>query len=191
MKVHLGCGRNIMPGWVNVDRSPLPGVDLVTELDDPNKIMLPWPDDSVDEYAIIHTLEHIRYPLPLMEELWRAAKPGATMTIACPYGSSDDADEDPTHVRRMFAGSWGYFGQPHFWRADYGYRGDWQPVRVELFMFPGLEGCTDGELQSMIRFQRNVVAEMAATLRCVKPAREPRADLQETYTVTPTRQSSA
>ena len=101
-----------MPGWINVDCVPLPGVDLVAQLDDPEKVTLPWPDDSVDEFAMIHCLEHLHYPLPLMEELWRTAKPGAKITIACPYGSSDDADEDPTHVRRIFLNSFSYFGQP-------------------------------------------------------------------------------
>jgi hypothetical protein len=48
-------------------------------------------------------------------------------------------------------------------------------------MFPEFAGCSDAELKSMIRFQRNVVAEMSATLRCVKPRREPRRELQETY----------
>jgi hypothetical protein len=84
----------------------------------------------------------------------------------------------------MFAGSWGYFGQPHYWRADYSYRGDWQPVRVTLAVFPEFAGFSDPELHAMARFQRNVVAEMAASLRCVKPAREPRRELQEPYELT-------
>jgi hypothetical protein len=37
-----------------------------------------------------------------MQELWRVAKPDAILGIRCPHGASDDADEDPTHVRRMF-----------------------------------------------------------------------------------------
>jgi SAM-dependent methyltransferase len=177
LRLNLGCGRDIRPGWVNIDCAPLPGVDHVTDFD--GKPVLPFADDAVAYSEGVHVIEHLRDPLPFMAELWRVTKPGGRVVFRCPYGSTDDADEDPTHVRRMFAGSWGYFGQPHYWRADYGYRGDWQPVRVELFMFPGLEDATDGELASMVRFQRNVVAEMAATLRCVKPARELRRDLQE------------
>jgi len=177
LRLNLGCGRDIRPGWVNIDCAPLPGVDHVVDFD--AKPVLPFDDDCVTRSEGSHVIEHLRDPLPFMAELWRVTAPGRLAVFRCPYGSTDDADEDPTHVRRMFAGSWGYFGQPHFWRADYGYRGDWQPVTVTLSIFPGLGGATDAELRSMVRFQRNVVAEMSAVLRCVKPRREPRRELQE------------
>jgi SAM-dependent methyltransferase len=179
LRLNLGCGRDIREGWVNVDAVPAPGVDHVVNFDD--KPVLPLPDDAVAYSEGSHVIEHLRDPLPFMEELWRVTRPGGLAVFRCPYGSTDDADEDPTHVRRMLAGSWGYFGMPHFWRADYGYRGDWQPSEVTLVIFPELADCTDGELRSMIRFQRNVVAEMTASLRCVKPRREPRRELQEDY----------
>ena len=57
-------------------------------------------------------------------------------------------------------------------------------MRIVLEVFPGLEGCADSELHSMIRFQRNIVAEMTATLRCVKPRREAALRLQEPCKVT-------
>jgi len=57
-------------------------------------------------------------------------------------------------------------------------------VRIVLEVFPGLEGCSDSELNSMIRFQRNIVAEMTAALRCVKPRREAALKLQEPCKVT-------
>lgn len=186
LRLNLGCGRDIRPGWVNIDSAPLPGVDYVVDFD--GKPVLPFDDGSVAYSEGVHVIEHLADPLPFMEELWRVTRPGGRAVFRCPYGSTDDADEDPTHVRRMFAGSWAYFGQPHYWRASYGYRGDWQPEKVTLVMFPGLEDATDAELNSMIRFQRNVVAEMTATLRCVKPRREPARSLQETYEVTLRRQ---
>jgi len=189
VRLNLGCGRDVRDGWVNIDCAPLPGVDHVVDFD--GKPVLPFDDDSVTHSEGSHVIEHLRDPLPLMAELWRVTRPGGTAVFRCPYGSTDDADEDPTHVRRMFAGSWGYFGQPHYWRADYGYRGDWQPEKVTLAMFPEFSGCSDAELQSMIRFQRNVVAEMTATLRCVKPRREPARELQEGCKLTLLRVRSA
>jgi SAM-dependent methyltransferase len=182
LRLNLGCGRDIREGWVNIDCAPLPGVDHVCDFD--AKPVLPFDDDAVALSEGSHVIEHLSDPLSFMQELWRVTAPGGTVTFRCPYGSTDDADEDPTHVRRMLAGSWGYFGQPHYWRADYGYRGDWQPAKITLAVFPELAACTDRELESMIRFQRNVVAEMTAELRCVKPRREPRRELQEPYELT-------
>jgi hypothetical protein len=194
MKVNLGCGRNILPGWVNVDSFPASGVDRVFDLDEcalaiaridahPGVSLDGFERDSVDEFLLSHVLEHLVNPLPMFEWAWRIAKPGAVMTVRVPYGASDDADEDPTHVRRMFVGSWGYFGQPHYWRADYGYRGDWQCRRVLLRVdgkrFPA--EATELQVRTAIQTVRNVVFEMEAELVAVKPRREPLKELQEKY----------
>ena len=179
IRLNLGCGRDIRPGWVNVDTVPLPGVDVATDFDsDPR---LPFADGTVGYSEGVHVIEHLRDPLPFMQELWRVTRNGGTVVFRCPFGSTDDADEDPTHVRRMYARSWGYFSQPYYHRADYGYRGDWQLTDLTLAIFPELSDATDAELLSMIRFQRNVVAEMTAVLRCVKPRREPKRELQEKF----------
>lgn len=179
MKANLGCGRRPMDGWVNVDCVPLPGVDLVANLDDPDKVTLPWADDSVEEFALVHVIEHIRYPLPLMEELWRTAKADAKLTIACPYGSTDDADEDPTHVRRMFLQSFGYFGQPFYHRADYGFRGDWAVDLIVLDVGAVYEGVGKEDVFRDVMLFRNVVRQMTATLHAVKPSRLPLIELGE------------
>ena len=175
MKLNLGCGRSILPGWVNVDRSPLPGVDYATELDS-DRVHLDYPPSSVDEFLLSHVLEHIHKPLPLMQELWRLAKPGAIATIRTPYGSSDDAWEDPTHVRPMFPHSFGYYSQPFYWRADYQYRGDWRVKHIKLLVDRWCDMAT-------IRTARNVVKEMIAVLEAVKPIREPKRELQESMNI--------
>lgn len=174
MKLNIGCGRYFIDGWVNVDHAAMPGVDLVAELDDPDKVTLPYPDDSADEFLLSHVIEHIHYPLPLMAELWRVAAPGARMTIRCPYGSTDDAWEDPTHVRPQFLNSFGYFGQGAYKRADYGYRGDWEVERISLAVPRArYELVPPNEIGADVMTARNVVVEMVAYLRAVKPARDP------------------
>jgi hypothetical protein len=96
-----------------------------------------------------------------------------------PYGSSDDAFEDPTHERQYFINSFGYFSQPYYWRADYGYRGDWNAVTITLLaQREGNEGLSEGELLSKVMRERNVVAEMVAELRAIKPIRASSRDLQ-------------
>lgn len=187
LRLNLGCGRSALPGWVNVDQVPLPGVNLLANLDGfarEGARPFPYDDNSVDQFMMSHTIEHITNTLPLMQELHRIAKPDATITIRCPYGSSDDADEDPTHVRRYFLQSWLYFSAPAYWRADYGYRGDWQPETIELIVSAAeFNGLTFDVAMNRVRMRRNVVREMIATLRAVKPAREPKRELQVPPTI--------
>lgn len=179
LRLNLGCGRNALAGWINVDAVALPGVDVVADLDACRAAPLPFADDSADEFLLQHVLEHIRDPLPLMQELHRIARAGAVATVRCPYGASDDADEDPTHVRRLFLQSFGYFSQPFYWRADYGYRGDWQPRRVTLYVARDAnEGLSREAILERVHTLRNVVLEMVAELEAIKPIRAPERSLQ-------------
>jgi SAM-dependent methyltransferase len=179
-KLNVGCGRNTLAGWINLDFAPLPGVDLVADLEKCATQPLPLPNDSIGEILLSHVLEHIRQPLPLMQELWRVALPDAKMIVRTPYGSSDDAFEDPTHVRQLFIQSFGYFSQPYYWRADYGYRGDWEPERITLLVKNEDHAGIDAQkLMERVMTQRNVVQEMVAELRCVKPLRPPQRELQK------------
>ena len=171
-KLNLGCGTDIRPGWINVDSSKLPGVDIAANLDDCTRTPLPLADDTIDEFYCSHVLEHLRDALGFMQELHRLAKPDAIATIRVPYGSSDDADEDPTHVRRLFLYSFSYFSQRGYWYADYGYRGDWEVDNIVLTVDAARHaGKSFDQIFEEVRSQRNVVLEMIATLKAVKPAR--------------------
>jgi SAM-dependent methyltransferase len=174
VKLNLGCGQNPMDGWTNVDWIAGPGVDKVLNLEDAHWSEI-GPLDSVDEIYASHLIEHINDPLGLFAQLWHVAKPGAIAAFACPYGSSDDADEDPTHVRRMFINSWAYFAQPTYWRGNTEYVGDWQIRQVQLRV--DTTSWLDAEeslplLYERVKHNRNVVTEMVAQLECIKPARE-------------------
>ena len=175
MRLNVGCGRDVREDWTNLDSVPLPGVDIYCDIE---RERIPLDDDSVDEFLMSHVIEHLTAPLPAMQELWRVAKPDASLTVRCPYGSSDDAFEDPTHVRQYFLNSFGYFSAPFYWRADYGFRGDWQPEEITLVIAPRLGGLAQDTILHRINTERNTVTEMIAVLRAVKPAREPKRELQ-------------
>ncbi len=180
IKLNVGCGRNILAGWINLDSMPLPGVDIVFDLESCAARRIPLPDDSAEELLLSHVIEHIHNILPMMEELHRVARPDAKMTIRVPYGSSDDAYEDPTHIRRCFVGSFGYFSQPYYWRADYGYRGDWQPKRVTLGVEKRFaQNKNVNQIMEMVMHRRNIVKEMVVELLSIKPVRSPQKELQE------------
>lgn len=178
IRLHVGCGRTILEGWTNLDVTPLPGVDIVADLETCRQKPLPLEDNSVSEFLLSHVLEHIRDAMGLMQELYRVALPDAKMTVRIPYGSSDDAWEDPTHVQPYFLSSFLYFSQPAYWRADYGYRGDWQAHRVTLTVSgQRYKGKTAPEIMHDVMHLRNIVQEMVVELSAIKPMREPKREL--------------
>ncbi len=173
-KINFGCGKFTKPDWVNVDITPLSQVDVVADLNSP----LPFGYGTIDEMLLSHIIEHLSYPLKTMQELYRIANPNAKLQIRVPYGSSDDSWEDPTHVRPYFLGSFGYFSQPFYWKADYGYRGDWQTESILLIIDPAFKGKGLDEVMLAVTRFRNVVREMVATLVAIKPIRQPLRELQ-------------
>jgi SAM-dependent methyltransferase len=178
-RLNVGCGRNAREGWVNLDSAALPGVDIVCDLEDLRRTPVDLPDATVNHFLLSHVLEHVRDSLGLMQELWRLATPGAIAVVRVPHGGSDDAWEDPTHVRAYFPGSFGYFSQPFYWRADYGYRGDWNPDKITLLVDRArCAGLDAQETLAKTRRERNLVREMICELRAVKPGREPKQELQ-------------
>lgn len=178
LRLNLGCGNHRLAGWVNIDCCK--GADVVVDLEE---ACLPYEENTVDEMLLSHTLEHIENALGLMQELWNIAAPGCVLTVKTPYGGSDDAWEDPTHVRPYFVKSFSYFGQPFYWRADYGYLGDWLVKKIQLFVPPAVYDLPTDEAMRKVDSERNVVKEMVAHLVAVKPAREPRKELQEQLNV--------
>lgn len=164
----------ILPGHVNLDiRRP---ADILFDLEKCGIDKLPFPDNHFDRILMSHVFEHINNGMAMMQELWRVAKPDATMAILTPYGSSDNADEDPTHVKRVFSKTYIYFSQCWYGQNDYGYRGDWELLRriysIDRRLFKWTRP-TKEVLEQAIRHQRNVVIELAVELRAVKPARKP------------------
>lgn len=159
MKLNLGCGRLTLPlvrgaekhgehtkdlpdtvyepGWVNVDKFAMPGVQEVVDLFRYPWVRAsngsPWNDSSVDEIWCSHLVEHIPHearvagglPPALRDEYqvlagdldgffvffyecWRVLKPGGTLYVSAPYGPSLAGITDPTHTRYMTPGTFDY-----------------------------------------------------------------------------------
>ena len=105
MRLNLGCGRDVRPDHVNVDRVPLPGISAVVDLEQP----LPFRTASFDEILTVHVLEHVDRFLPLMEELHRVLRPGGILRIIVPHLSFYGSYTDPTHRRFFGYRSFDYF----------------------------------------------------------------------------------
>ncbi len=177
-KINLGCGRNILSGWINLDKIALVGVDIIANLDDCSHTKLPFGNNEIDEFLASHVIEHLHNTLAFMEEIHRIAKPYAKAVFRVPYGSSDDAYEDPTHIRPYFLNSFTYFSQPYYWFADYGYRGDWLTEKISLLVDANThQGKNVEHIMFEINTFRNIVKEMIVELKAIKPIREPNKEL--------------
>lgn len=83
--VNVGCGRNGMAGWVNVDSSDAPGVTCIYDC----RRRIPLPSRSAKAIFTEHLLEHLDYeeeaPV-LLAECRRVLRPGGVIRIVVPDG---------------------------------------------------------------------------------------------------------
>lgn len=108
MRINLGCGKFAKPGWVNVDREPFPGVDVVHDL---SVIPYPFGDGQAEEVAADHVLEHLPEVFPAMREIHRILKPGGILTLRTPHFSRGFSH--PDH-RRGFDATFPYYFDRRF-----------------------------------------------------------------------------
>jgi len=112
MKLNLGCGKEILSGYVNVDKLRLSGVDIVHNLDN---FPYPFKDNSVDEIFVSHFLEHVQDLPRVMEEFGRICKNGAVIKIRVPHFSCGVTYRDPTHKTFFSYFTFDYFTDECFY----------------------------------------------------------------------------
>lgn len=80
-RLHFGCGRRKVPGWLNVD---VAGSDMDLDLCSGS---LPFADAVFDVAAAQQFIEHLDLDselAPLLDELYRVIKPGGDLWVSCP-----------------------------------------------------------------------------------------------------------
>lgn len=113
MKLHLGCGKRLWPGFVNVDLFGEP--DVRSDLK-----ALPFGDESADEIHAIHVWEHfhIHECEAVMREWMRVLKPGGKLVLEMPckdkvFALIRAGEERPQLVM------WPFFSNPAAVKSEY------------------------------------------------------------------------
>jgi hypothetical protein len=96
LRLNLGCGLRRLAGHYNVDHLPLPGVDILADLEAP---LTELPSDSVQAVYCRHVLEHVTGLLGLLGELHRVTHSEGQLDVIVPHFSNPYGYSDPTHVR--------------------------------------------------------------------------------------------
>ena len=81
LKLQLGCGLNLLPGWINTDSQPVATADYLD-------FMRPFPfaADAFDAVFCEHTIEHIEKTgaTKMIAEVFRVLKPGGHFRVLTP-----------------------------------------------------------------------------------------------------------
>jgi len=188
LRLNLGCGRDHLAGWVNVDQFPGSHPDVVHDLE---RFPWPFPDGSAGEVLLKHVLEHLGRDsatfLGIMGELYRVCAPGARVRILVPHPRHRDFLQDPTHVRPVLAEMFEHFSLDC--NEDWGRRGlpgtplalylglDFRIESATLHLDPWWDAefrsgrITREQLERAARDCNNVVATTEVVLRARKPFR--------------------
>ena len=81
-KLHLGCGGNLLAGWLNTDESPADGRIVRLDVTRP----FPFADGSFDYVFSEHLIEHVTYKdgIAMLRECRRVLRPGGAIRISTP-----------------------------------------------------------------------------------------------------------
>lgn len=79
-RLHVGCGRHRLDGWINADIQLLPTVDVVFDAAGT------WPLKEFDAIYAEHFLEHLRLDaaIAFLERSHRALRPGGWLRVSTP-----------------------------------------------------------------------------------------------------------
>lgn len=134
-KLNIGCGKDILKGYVNLDIVKLPGVDVVHDLE---KTPYPFKDNEFDEIVAHQILEHISDLSKVMAELSRILKKGGRLKLDVPHFTSNTSFMDPTHKRLFAYSTFDYFVKGTFATKNYEYPTHFSKTKKRLRFYKGI-----------------------------------------------------
>ncbi len=110
VKLNLGCNKNALDDWINVDIQSMPGVNVVANLEEE----WPWEDNSVHYIRAFDIFEHLHDPINTMNEAWRVLGHGGLLELWVPSTDGRGAFQDPTHVSFWNRNSLFYYSKKYY-----------------------------------------------------------------------------
>ena len=92
LRLQVGCGRDVLPGWVNLDIEPIPGGVRADVLH------IPMRDRTFDYVLAPHVLEHNPDVKGAIAKPARVLRPGGTLQIRAPDYRHENAFMDLEHM---------------------------------------------------------------------------------------------
>ncbi|WP_322042384.1 class I SAM-dependent methyltransferase [Paraburkholderia sp. J67] len=167
-RLHIGSGKDYMPGWLNLDvlarAEPDVLLDLCAPLTLPARLdsALAGPvelrADSVDFIYANNVLEHVGDLVQLMTNCLRLLKMDGQMLIEVPYEKAPGAWQDPTHVRAFNENSWIYY-------ADWFWYVGWFETRFTVVSQDYLDGKLANTTIEHAHFMRVRLQKMQTTAK--------------------------
>lgn len=115
VRLDLGCGLRKKEGYIGIDITQLPGVDIVYNIENG----LPFEDNSVDGIYSNFLFEHLPNTIFLFKELYRVCKNGSIIEFLVPYYQSNTQYKDPTHKSIILPETLRYFSDDKWYGSDY------------------------------------------------------------------------
>ena len=131
--LNLGCGRKLITGALNLDRSPDVGADVVHDL---NRMPWPLPSSHFREVHANDVIEHLDDAVAAMEEIHRVCRPGAIVYITVPHFSCANAFTDISHRHYLGCFSFDLFHPGH--ELAFCSRARFRRRALHLVFFPSL-----------------------------------------------------
>jgi SAM-dependent methyltransferase len=146
LRLNVGCGHEVLPGFVNLDVRAVPGLGLRADV-----LRLPFADSVASVVHAGSLLEHFADPCVVLDELHRVLRPDGRLIVRVPALGTNAAHLDPTHRFLADLTQWraillGYFGRVRVGSVGVKYRSNpllvgLQRLAIAAFGFHDLGQC--------------------------------------------------
>lgn len=91
LKIDIGCGSAKESGYLGIDRTPYPGVDIVCDINEG----IPLPDNTAEFVMASRVLPYVDDLMAVMAEIYRISCHKAVVCILAPYAHSYPHSSNP------------------------------------------------------------------------------------------------